>query len=277
VSKNLLDLSIIIPFKDKSELTLPCVHSLIKYNPGIVKEIVLISNNSSQKELDKVRDAVKDYPEVKIFVEDIPFNFQTLNNIGAKKSSGKVIMMLNNDTEFVPQSVGLLEYMYNKALEPSTGAVGAVLVYEDKRTIQHAGVYLLPGGTADHLYIGRNLKAILRDESRRFNIAKDLQVSAATAAVLMISRKHFNEIDGMDENFIVGGGDVDICLRLEKAGYKNFVAGADNGIIIHKESKTRDVSSLPYSDFCVSYDSYIDFFDITKGDPHLPWEAVKNA
>src|SRR5438128_459197 len=146
----MLDLSIIIPFKDRSEMTIACLRSLQKYGDP-VKEILLISNNSNVAELGRVKKYAESFHNTQVLVYDKPFNFQKINNWAAKKSSGNVIMLLNNDIELRPASRGLLDVMYQKAMKKDVGAVGCVLLYEDGKTIQHAGVYLVAGGTADHL------------------------------------------------------------------------------------------------------------------------------
>lgn len=272
-----LDLSIVIPFKDKPELTIPCLQTLQTYGPR-VREIILLSNNSSRSNYAIIEKAAKAYANTRLLIHDAPFNFQEINNWAIAKSTGKVVMMLNNDIELVPESKGLLEEMYAQALKPETGAVGCVLLYEDRRTIQHAGVYLVPGQTADALYVGQSYKKILKrihDHTAPFDITKTMEVNAVTAAAVMIEREKFDEVKGLDESFIICGGDVDICLRLNDKGYRSELIGSDHGYMLHKESKSRSMIAVPYVDFVRSYESYIRHFDINKGDPYMPWKKVK--
>jgi GT2 family glycosyltransferase len=252
----MLDLSILIPFKDKSELTIACLETLHKYGDP-VKEIILVSNGSSDAELSAVLSVAKKFNNTKLIEYNHPFNYQKINNFAAKTAAGKVLMLLNNDIELNASSKGLLSYMYKKALEPTIGAVGCVLLYEDAITIQHAGVYLVAGGTADHLYIGKSFKKISTDKTLRHNITKDLDVTAVTAAAVMVERKKFEEIKGMNEDFIICGGDVDLCLRLSEKGYDSLLVGSDHGRMIHKESKSRSMIAIPYVDFYESYKSYV--------------------
>ena len=59
------------------------------------------------------------------------------------------------------------------------------------------------------------------------------------------------KLSSYDERFIIGGGDVDLCIRLNKMGYQTwYVSG---GYILHKESQSREQISIPYSDFYWSY------------------------
>lgn len=264
------DLSVIVPFKNKATMTLDCVNSLLRYGPR-VKEILLVSNNSSDDELAQIKSGIKDIPNATLLIYDHPFNYQKINNWAVKKSTGKVLFFLNNDTELRPNSVGLLEKMFNKALSPKVGMVGCLLLFGGEQTIQHAGVFLLPGGQADHLYVTKKYLTAVKNAGSKdypYDISKSRPLSAVTGAAQMIQRSKFNSVNGFDENFIICGGDVDLCLRLNRAGLQTwYVAG---GYILHKESQSRKFTPIPYNDFYWSYLSYVKGFDGSKGDPFLP-------
>ena len=247
------------------------VRTLVQYGPG-VKEILLISNNSNAEELGKVRAGAKEYSNAKVLVYDHPFNYQKINNWAAKQATAKVLFFLNNDTELKPASAQLLQNMYTKALEPEVGMVGCLLLYGDGQTIQHAGVFLLPKGQADHMYAGRRLSQVTGDARNKdlfpYDVETDMPMTAVTGAAQMVEAKKFWEINGFDERFIICGGDVDLCIRLNHANYQTwFVSG---GYIIHKESQSRAFKPIPYNDFYWSYLSYMQGFDINTGDPYLP-------
>lgn len=266
-----LDLSVIVPFKDKARLTLTCIRSLHDYGPR-VKEILLISNNSNDEEIEEIRRGIAAYPETKILIYNEPFNYQKLNNWGVRQSSGQFILFLNNDTEFTKDSVGILERMYEKASEPDVGMTGCLLLYGDQKTIQHAGVFLKPGLQGDHIYVGQLLKNVLQNtgsEKYPYDIRESRPLTAVTGAVQMIERNKFDAVKGFDERFIICGGDVDLCIRLNKAGYQTWYVGGD-GYIVHKESQSRAYKPIPYVDFYYSYKSYITGFDTKVGDPFVP-------
>lgn len=268
-----LDISVIIPFKDKVDMTLKAVTSLLEHGPE-VKEILLISNNSHETEVKKITNAVKMLPfeNIQVLEYNYPFNYQKINNWAVRKTTSKFILFLNNDTELTKDSVGLLEKMYEKSKQPDVGITGCLLLYGDQRTIQHAGVFLLPRGMADHLYVGKKHATVLRsggkDKDFPYSITEDRKMTAVTGAVNILERKKFDEVGGFDEKFIIGGGDVDLCIRLNKAGYQTwYVTG---GHIIHKESQSRAHKPISYNDFYYSYLSYIQGYDSDVGDPFLP-------
>ena len=275
----MLDISIIIPFRDKSELTLDCLRTLHSFGDP-VKEILLVSNNSTADELARIKDAAKKHNNTRVIEYNHPFNFHKINNWAASQAKGKVLFFLNNDVELIEKSRGLLAYMHQTALQSDVGAVGCTLLYEDQKTIQHAGVYLVPGGTADHMYIGKSYAKIVADAATGqlpYDTTEDIQLSAVTAAAVMVEKKKFDQIHGMNEDFIICGGDVDLCLRLQDAGYKTILVGSSHGLMVHKESKSRSMLAVPYQDFCESYKIYVTHFNTEQGDPYLHWRNLQHA
>lgn len=274
------DISVLIPFKDKAEMTLQCVQSLRKFGPRC-KEILLISNNSSDAELAVIGRGISQYPEARVLIYDQPFNYQKLNNWAVRQSTGGVILFLNNDTELVESSKGLLEVMVKRAIEPEIGGVGCVLLYGDGKTIQHGGMYLVSGGLADHIHVGKALSSVTKlcaEGALEPDIRSDLTLSAVTGAVTVVERVKFDAINGFDERFIICGGDVDLCIRLEKAGFKTMLIGSDRGYILHKESQSRRHKPIPYNDFYRSYLSYLESYDTAVGDRFVSfaYEAEPN-
>lgn len=268
--KQPLDLSIVIAFHNHARMTIDCVRSLHTFGPR-VKEIILISNNSSPEELATVEQAVADFDNTRVEVWDHPFNYQKEYNWGVSQAQGRFVLMLNNDIELRPASRGLIERMYEKAAQDKVGIVGCTLLYGDEKQIQHAGIYLMPEGLADHMYVREPYSSAVSDRgSQRFpyDITKDLPMTAVTGAAQMVERRKFDEVNGFDEQFIICGGDVDLCIRMNEAGYQTWFVG--DGYMLHKESVSRKFNPIPAEDFYYSYLSYIRGYDPKVGDPFLP-------
>lgn len=265
-----LDLSVIIPFKGKVDMTLTCVRSLLENGPP-VREVVLVDNRSSTEEVGRVREGIASLPGVRLVHYPHPFNYQKLCNWGVGQTEGEFVFFLNNDTELTSESRGVVEHMYQRAGDPATGAVGCLLLYGDRRTIQHAGVYLRPGLLGEHLYVGLQLRKVLARAGTvpfPYDVREDRPVSAVTGAAQVIERRKFLAVGGMDERFIVCGGDVDLCLRLNAAELQTWYVWG-GGHIVHKESQSRRHQPIPYTDFTHSYRSYMTAFDLERGDPFL--------
>jgi len=251
-------------------MTIACLNSFFKYGPA-VKEIFLISNNSSDGELDVIKKYIAEQHNVSLAIYNKPFNYQKMMNWGAKKTIAGTLMFLNNDTELRENSRGLIERMYTKAQEEKIGVVGCLLLFGDEQTIQHAGVFLVPEGQADHLYV-RSRYNVARDrvgtKEFPYDVDESRPLSAVTGAVHVVSRTKFDGVNGLDEDFVICGGDVDLCLRLNQKGYQTWYEAG--GYILHKESQSRRFIPIAYNDFYMSYKSYIKGFDPKVGDPFLP-------
>ncbi|MBB5887674.1 glycosyltransferase [Lactovum miscens] len=265
-----LDISVVIPFKDKPELTIKAIETFRAYGPS-VREVLLISNNSSKESLTKLSRLIEGLRNIKILEYNIPFNYQKINNWAISKSTGKFILMMNNDIELDENSNGLIEKMYYFAKDSAVGICGATLLYGDKKHIQHAGVFLHPEGMADHMYVKKKYSSAVNKAGTiefPYDVQKNIKMTAVTGAFQLIEKSKFDSVNGFDERFIIGGGDVDLCIRLNKKGYQTWFIGG--GYLIHKESMSRRFTPIPYSDFYYSYLSYINGYDVNVGDPFLP-------
>lgn len=266
-----IDISVIIPFKDHPKMTISGLRSLEKCD---LKEILLVNNGSSDQTIKEIKAYLGNKKHIKLLNYPHKFNYQKINNWAANQATGKVLWLLNNDVEV--ETTELVETMYKKSLEKNTGAVGCVLLYGDKKHIQHAGVYLVPGGTADHLYARKSLSFLLKNSSDLpYDFRNNLQLAAVTAASLMVEKKKFDKIQGLNESFIITGGDVDLCLRLADQGYTSTLIGYDHGFMVHKESISRSHLGIPYVDFVESYKIYSKHFNTENGDGFIDIRKMK--
>jgi len=168
---------------------------------------------------------------------DAPFNFAELNNLAVREARGEYLCLLNDDTEAIDP--GWLGELVRQAARSEVGAVGAKLVYPDG-SIQHAGVTLGIAGTAGHAH--RFQRPGDPGYFHRADVAHC--VSAVTAACLVVSRGKYVAVGGMDEAaFPVAFNDVDLCLKLEQAGWHNLYQPA--AVLVHHESKSRRRAADP--------------------------------
>jgi Glycosyltransferase like family 2 len=255
------EMTVIIPFKDLPDMTLTCVRSLLRYVPTSwgPLQIILVNNGSSMGALATVIAGVGGQADISIVNYDRPFNFQKMNNWAVELyATSPLVFLLNNDVEFVPPSTRLLGSMLSAAQRPDVGAVGALLLYGDGRTIQHAGVRLVPGAYADHPLAGSTLASIVDPRTSEMTLTSG-PVIAVTAAAMMVRRECFDAVGGFDERFQIGGGDVDLCLRLKAAGFTNWLA--TDGYLLHHESISRAAIRLDETDFIQSYRTYVRHID----------------
>lgn len=248
--------SIIIPTRNYADVTRVCLESIYEKTTYKNFEIVLVNNNSDEQDtLDLFEEFKNKYDNFKVVDANYEFNYSKINNDGAKHCEGDYIVLLNNDTEIITPN--WLEIMVGYASQDHIGAVGAKLYYPDD-TVQHAGVALGVGGIAQHLFVGLDRK----DFGPYGRLAVPFNYTAVTAACLMVSRKKFEEVKGLEEELSVTFNDVDFNIRLFKAGYYNI--NLMNVELYHHESKSRglDTEGEKYKRFLME----IDFMKSRWGD-----------
>lgn len=226
-------ISIIIPFKDQSSLLFNCLNSILSKTTYKNFEIIGINNASCEKQTFTVIEFFKkNYKNITFFDCNIPFNYSKLNNIGVNEyARGEYLVLLNNDTEVI--SHDWIESLLEHAQRDDVGVVGAKLLYSDN-TIQHAGIVT----TLHDNYTGHIFRNLKDDESGYFfmpNIVRSC--SALTFACVMIKRKVFDVIGGLNEELAVAYNDVDFCLQVLKKGYINVYTPYAK--LYHYESKSR--------------------------------------
>ena len=234
--------SIIIPTRNAEGLLRLTISSILGKTPYPNFEIIVVNNRSDEpaalayfEELRGIGVRVLDY--------DKPFNFSALNNFAAREASGELLAFLNNDLEVI--SPDWLDEMAAQALRPEIGAVGAMLYYPDD-TVQHAGAVLgLTGPAGKDGVAGHAFKSFKRGEEGQRNRLRLVQnYSAVTAACLVIRRDVFEKVGGFNErDLAVAFNDIDFCLRVRKAGFRNLWTPFAE--FYHHESASRGLEDTP--------------------------------
>ncbi|MCI9439846.1 MAG: glycosyltransferase [Ruminococcus sp.] len=225
-------ISVIIPNKDHIADLEKCICSLEEKNRYQNLEIIVVENNSEEEEtFAYYKELEQRYPNVKVlFWEEKVFNYPAINNFGAEHASGEYLLFLNNDTEVVNEDC--IEELLGYCQRSDVGAVGARLYYDDG-TIQHAGVIVGLGGIAGHPFS----KAVHEDPGYFGRIIMAQDYSAVTAACMLVKKSVFQQVEGFDQGYAVAFNDVDLCLRIRKAGY--LIVYNPYAEMNHYESKSR--------------------------------------
>ena len=230
-------ISIIIPNKDHTDDLEVCLKSLYEKSSYKNFEVIIVENNSTEKETFEYYEVLSQkHSNIKIVTWEGNFNYSAINNFGVNYAKGEYILLLNNDVEILNDNC--LEEMLMFAQRKDVGAVGAKLYYSDD-TVQHAGVILGLGGTAGHAH--KHFNRTHPGYMARASIAQNL--SACTAACLMMRRDVFDEVGGLDESFAVAFNDVDLCMKIRKKGY--LIVFTPYAELYHYESKSRGNDSTP--------------------------------
>ncbi|KVC66623.1 glycosyl transferase family 2 [Burkholderia stagnalis] len=223
-------ISILIPTRDGLSLIKQCIDSIFAKTNYPDYEIIVIDNGSVKSETLTYFESLKSEPRIRVIRDDSPFNYSALNNRAAALATGDYLCLLNNDIEII--SPEWLDELVGIASQPGNGAVGAALWYPND-TLQHGGVVIGLGGVAGHMHT-----LLPRGGFGYFCRAAAAQnLSAVTAACLVIRKSIYMEVGGLNEELAVAFNDVDFCLRVREAGYRNVWTPFAE--LYHHESATR--------------------------------------
>ena len=206
--------SVIIPVFNKWELTEACLQSLALQTKQPIEVIVV--DNCSEDMTPHACPALG----AALFGENFVYlrqnkncNFAPACNIGARAATGTLLFFLNNDTvllaDWLPPLLAALE------APPYPSMVAPLLLYPRfagrPERIQHLGLVFEPQLYPAHLYEGFPAAHPACKKVRRYQ--------ALTGAALLIPKRIFIESGLFDEDFINGGEDVELGLRLSAAGH----------------------------------------------------------
>lgn len=257
-------ISIIIPSKDHSDDLDKCLKSIFKKSTYKNFEIIIVENNSTDKKTLEYYDSLKLYENIQVVKWENEFNYPAINNYGISVAKGEYYLLLNNDVEIISES--WLEEMLMFAQRKDVGAVGAKLYYPDD-TIQHAGVGLGILTLAGHLFAGFSRYNL--GYMGRLAYAQDL--SGVTAACMLMKKSVYEEVGGLDPQIKVAFNDVDLCMKIRKAGY--LIVFTPFAELYHYESKSRGNDADPESH--KRFASEVHLFqkrwkkELRAGDPYL--------
>lgn len=230
---------LIIPTKDKANILRTAVESIFKNTDYRNYRITIVDNGSKDQDtLDLFTYLKKKYSnKLRILQYNKPFNYSAINNYAVSKSDSKLVGLVNNDIEVI--NADWLTELVSLAIQDDVGCVGAKLYYSDER-IQHAGVIIGIGGVAGHSH-----KYLPRSECGYMDrLLYPQETSAVTAACLIIKRSIYNQVKGLNEtNLKIAFNDVDFCLRVHQAGFRNI--WTPYAELYHYESISRGAEDNP--------------------------------
>ena len=229
--------SLIIPTRNGLKLLRQCVQSILNKTTYANFEILIVDNGSNDAATLRYLKGLSADNRIRVLRDDRPFNYSQLNNTAVLQARGDVLGLVNNDIEVI--SPDWLTEMVSHAVRPGVGAVGARLWYADN-TLQHAGVVLGLEGFAGHVhrYLPRGNVGYCG------RAALTQSFSAVTGACLVVKKSSYLQVGGLNEvDLPVACNDIDFCLKLLKAGYRNlWTPWAE---LYHHESSTRGFDDTP--------------------------------
>jgi glycosyltransferase involved in cell wall biosynthesis len=228
--------SIVVPTRDRVDLLRTCVESIRTRTNYAPYEIVIVDNESREPAAVAYLASLARDGTARVVRYPHPFNYAAQCNLGVREARGTLIALVNNDIEVT--SPRWLDELASLAARPGTGLVGATLYYPDG-TLQHAGVILGLNGVGDRPWIGTP-----RGYAGPYGRARAVrEVSGLITACAVVARDRYLAVGGMNESLAVSCNDLDLCLRLTRAGLANLVT--PHAELVHHESASRGLADDP--------------------------------
>ncbi len=213
--------SIIIPVYGNLDLTLQCLSAIAQAPTAIGYEVIVVDDASP----DGSADVLAKVAGISLIKNTVNSGYLQSTNIGAARSRAEFVVLLNNDTEV---TAGWLDALVRAAQDPSVGAVGASLRF-DNGTLQEAGGIVFSDGSAWNF--GRHHPP---DDSRFQNLR---EVDYCSAACLLVRRSAWEALDGFDPLYAPAYyEDTDLCFRLREISLS--VIYQPDAVVIHHEGGT---------------------------------------
>ncbi|MGP9765423.1 glycosyltransferase family 2 protein [Halomonas sp. AOP13-D3-9] len=230
--------SLLVPTRNGVDILRPCVDAILALTAYQNFELLILDNESDCPETLAYMKAVeKRDARVRVLKWNYPFNYSAINNFGAAQAHGSIIGLINNDIE--PIDEHWLTEMVSHVCRAEIGCVGAKLYYPNGM-LQHGGVILGLGDVAGHSH--RFFPRQSDGYTGRLKLVQNL--SAVTAACLLLRKSVFNNVGGLNEtDLTIAYNDVDLCLKVREAGYRNL--WTPYAELYHHESISRGADDTP--------------------------------
>jgi hypothetical protein len=233
-----LDLSIIIVNYNVKEFLQNLLHSITKSASNIQYEIIIVDNASDDGSVEFIKEK---FPDVKLIANKKNLGFSKANNLGLKIALGKYILLLNPDTLLREDT---LQKMIDFFESTSDAGLAGCKILNPDGSLQLACRRSFPGPWTSFCKV-TGLSSIFPKSKifARYNLTyldenQTYEVDAISGSFMMMRKEVYEKVGGFDEEFFMYGEDLDLCYRIQKAGYKVYYVH-DTQIIHYKGESTK--------------------------------------
>lgn len=236
ITKDSAEVTVLIPTRNQLDRVKKCVEDVRTTTDDSV-HIRIIDNQSDDPRLFEFYRAQESEGRFQVLSFDEPFNFARMHNFAIESLDTEFVVLLNNDV-FSFSNDWVDQLVATARLSDDIGCVGALLRYPDGMT-QHGGVSFGVGRPCRHIHLGTSAE----EPGYCGRLQAIQQLSALTAALLLVRRETYVKLGGFDEKlFPVSYNDTDLCLKMLSSGYRSIYNPRVTAI--HEESVSRGRSPL---------------------------------
>lgn len=240
------DVSLIIVSFNTREVLRESLQSVERERDGLRIEIFVVDNHSHDGSVEMVR---AEFPQVQILASDVNLGFGAANNLALAKAQGRYVVLLNSDAFLCPNSLALAVQHMDR--DSQTGLAGGRLVGRDYSLQPSARMFpsilsdlLVLTGLAHEFPKSRFFGRFDRTWADPLEPA---EVDWVPGAFSIIRADVLDKVGFFDPDFFLYSEEVDLCLRIQEAGYK--IMYWPDIVVIHiggessRQIKTLEMSS----------------------------------
>jgi GT2 family glycosyltransferase len=249
-----IDVSVCIANWNCQAMLRACLESLLDQSQGMKVEVIVVDNGSTDGAAEMVE---QEFPDVFLYRNSANLGFARANNQAARRSQGRYLLFLNNDT-VVP--AGTLKRLVDYAeAHPEVGLIGPRLrngqgqfqvSYRRRPTV----------ATLLHRTSLLRWTRLLRDAYRQyrrdeFDPNTIRKVDVLMGAAMLLPRKVFFECGGWDEEFLFGGEDLDLSTRVNQHHAVVYMPQAE--VIHYGRASTRQHIGFASTQMAIGFVRYL--------------------
>ena len=207
--------AVIVSFNTREHL-LRCLASLEEH-ARLPLEVVVVDNGSADGSADAVRAA---HPAARVVENRANLGFAAACNRGLREARAPYCLLLNSDAQVCPGAVLALAAVLDE--RPEVGIVGPRTVGPDGGPQVSFGPDLTPVSEWRQRRLVRALREGRPSAVREVeaSCAREQEPAWVSAACLLARKPALDAVGGLDERFFLYEEDVDLCLRVRRAGWR---------------------------------------------------------
>lgn len=232
-----MKLSIIVVSWNTRDMLANCLASVYEHPPTDSFELLLVDNASSDGSADMVR---QQFPQVRLIASPVNVGFAEGNNLAVPLCTGAYILLLNPDTVVKPNALqAMIDFLDS---HPAAGAAGSMLLNPDE-TLQPS-CHPAPKLSRElwRLFHLDRVYPYGRYHMHTWDITQPREVDVIQGASLMVRHKILDQIGFLDGDYFIYSEEVDLCYRLQKAGWQLYWV-PDSQVIHYGGQSTRQVAT----------------------------------
>ena len=212
-----MKLSIVIVSWNTKDLLEACLRSIYDYPLNRPFEVWVVDNKSKDASVVMVRSQ---FPQVKLIASEENLGFAGGNNRAIPHCQGEYVLLLNPDTEVKPDALNeLVAFMDNC---PKAGAAGSRLLNADGTLQPSCHPVPTLGREFWRMFYLDALIPIGTYDMEKWNMEQPREVDVLMGASMLLRKTALDKVGLLDEGYFMYSEEVDLCFRLQKAGWQLY-------------------------------------------------------